>query len=207
MKEMNVVKIVGAVLVAALVIVAIKVITNHLYGNEGGEGAPEPAQQAASAAPPAATKTAEKPAESPPAQPAAPAKEAAPAEAPAAPAAAPAAPAQTAAAGGGDADAGANLFKSHLCFACHSFEPDKNGAGPSLAGVYGRKAAQAPGFDYSAGLKNSGITWDEASLDKWIQGPQKVVPDAKMMLAKPVTDPTDRANITAYLKRESSKSK
>ena len=217
MKEMNVVKIVGAVLVAALVIVAIKVITNHLYGNEGGEGAPEPAQQAAPAAPPAATKTAEKPAESPPAQPAAPAKEAAPAApaeapaapaaAPAAPAAAPAAPAQTAAAGAGDADAGANLFKSHLCFACHSFEPGKNGAGPSLAGVYGRKAAQAPGFDYSAGLKNSGITWDEATIDKWVQGPQKVVSDAKMMLAKPVTDATDRANLIAYIKRESAKSK
>lgn len=216
MKEMNVVKIVGAVLVAALVIVAIKVITNHLYGNEGGEGAPEPAQQAAPAAPPAPTKTAEKPAEARPAQPAAaaPAKEAAPAapaEAPAAPAAAPAAPAAAPAApaqaGAGDADAGANLFKSHLCFACHSFEPGKNGAGPSLAGVFGRKAAQAPGFDYSAGLKNSGVTWDEASLEKWIQGPQKMVPDAKMMLAKPVADPTDRANIIAYIKRESSKSK
>lgn len=200
MNEMNVVKIAGAILVAALVIQGIRVIPGHLFGNEGGEGAPTPTEQAAPAAPPAETKTAEKPAEAPPAKPA-PAKEAA------APAPAPAAAPAQAAAGGGDADAGAGLFKSHLCFACHSFEAGKNGAGPSLAGVYGRKAAQAPGFDYSAGLKGSGITWDDASLDKWVQGPQKLVPDAKMMLAKAVTDATDRANLIAYIKRESSKSK
>ena len=200
MNEMNVVKIAGAILVAALVIQGIRVIPHHLYGTEGDEGAPAAAAQPAPAAAPAETKTAEKPAEAPPAQPA-PAKEAAPAAA--APAAAPA----QAAAGGGDADAGAAVFKSHLCFSCHSFEAGKNGAGPSLAGVYGRKAAQAPGFDYSAGLKGSGITWDDASIDKWVQGPQKVVSDAKMMLAKPVTDATERANLIAYIKRESSKSK
>lgn len=210
MKEMNAVKFVGAILVAALIVVAIKVVTNHIYGNEGGEGAPEQAQTAA--APPAETKSAEKPAQPAPAQPpaAAPAKEAAPApakEAAPAPAAAPPAAAQTAAAGGGDAEAGAAVFKAHLCFACHSFESGKNGAGPSLAGVYGRKAAQAPGFDYSAGLKGSGVTWDDASIDKWVQGPQKLVSDAKMMLAKPVTDATERANLIAYIKQESSKSK
>lgn len=201
MNEMNVVKIAGAILFAALVIQGIRVIPHHLYGTEGGEGAPAATEQAAPAAAPAETKAAEKAAETPPAQPA-PAKETA---APAAPAPA-AAPAQAAAAGG-DADAGAGLFKSHLCFACHSFEAGKNGAGPSLAGVYGRKAAQAPGFDYSAGLKNSGVTWDDASIDKWVQGPQKMVSDAKMMLAKPVTDAADRANLIAYIKRESSKSK
>ncbi len=97
------------------------------------------------------------------------------------------------------------MFKGHLCFACHSFEAGHNGAGPSLAGVFGRKAGQAPGFAYSDGVKNSGIIWNEESIGKWVQGPQAVVPDAKMMLAKPVTDPKERADLIAYIQRESAK--
>ncbi|HLF58929.1 MAG TPA: c-type cytochrome [Alphaproteobacteria bacterium] len=196
MKEMTVTKILGAILFAALVVMAIKVVTNHLYGTEGEEPATEqaaPAEQAAAPAQPA-----EKPAEMK--------KEEAPAAAPAKEAA-PAAPAatETAAAGGGNADAGAQVFKNHLCFACHSFEAGKNGAGPSLHGVFGGKAGEAPGFSFSDDLKNSGLVWNEENLDKWVQGPQKVVAGAKMMLAKPVTDAGDRANLIAYIKREASK--
>ena len=46
----------------------------------------------------------------------------------------------------GDAAAGEKVFKAHLCFACHKFEEGKNGVGPSLHGVFGRKAAQAAGY-------------------------------------------------------------
>ena len=42
-------------------------------------------------------------------------------------------------------------------------------------------------------------------LEKWIQGPNKVVADTKMVLVKPVTDPKDRENLIAYIKEESSK--
>jgi cytochrome c len=105
----------------------------------------------------------------------------------------------------GDPAAGEKVFKDHLCFACHKFEAGKNGVGPSLNGVFGRKAAQAPGYEYSDALKNSGLTWTPDNLDKWVQGPQKLVPGVKMMLAKPVTDATERANLLAYVQQESTK--
>ena len=105
----------------------------------------------------------------------------------------------------GDPAAGEKVFKAHLCFACHKFEAGKNGVGPSLHGVFGRKAGEAPGYTYSDALKNSGITWTPENLDKWVQGPQKMIPDVKMMLAKPVTDPKDRENLIAYIQQESTK--
>ena len=186
------IKILGAILLAAIVYQGIRVVTKHIYENEGEPAATE---QAAPAKPPEGAAPAAKPEAAAPA--AAPAKEAAAAPAPA--------PATPAAAAAGDADAGSAVFKSHLCFACHSFEAGHNGAGPSLAGVFGQKAGQVPGFDFSAGLKNSGLTIDAAMLDKWLQGPQAMVPDSKMVLAKPVTDPKDRADLIAYIKRESAK--
>ncbi len=105
----------------------------------------------------------------------------------------------------GDPAAGEKVFKEHLCFACHKFEAGKNGVGPSLHGVFGRKAGEAPGYEYSDALKKSGIAWTPENLDKWIEGPQKLVPGAKMMLAKPVTDAKDRENLIAYLQQESTK--
>ncbi len=105
----------------------------------------------------------------------------------------------------GDAAAGEKVFKGHLCFSCHKFEEGKNGVGPSLHGVFGRKAGQAPGYSYSDGVKNSGITWTPENLDKWVQGPQAVVPGAKMILAKPVTDPKERQDLIAYIQQESTK--
>jgi cytochrome c len=108
-----------------------------------------------------------------------------------------------AAAGGGDAAAGKKVWQAHLCFACHSFEAGKNGAGPSLAGVFGRKAGEVEGFDFSDALKNANATVDAAFLEQWLQAPQKVVAGTKMVLAKPVTDATDRANLIAYIKEES----
>src|SRR4051812_12614801 len=78
-----------------------------------------------------------------------------------------------------DADAGKTVFNK--CKACH--QVDKNGVGPHLGGVFGRKAASVPDYNYSDALKKSGITWDEASLDKWLQGPSKDVPGTKMIFA------------------------
>ncbi|MGB8274661.1 MAG: c-type cytochrome, partial [Alphaproteobacteria bacterium] len=112
-------------------------------------------------------------------------------------------PAAAGAAMGGDPAAGEAVFKSHLCFACHKFEPGKNGAGPSLAGVYGRAAGGSEGFAYSDALKGSGIVWTDDSLDKWVEGPKNVVAGTKMVLAKPVTDAKDRADLIAYIKKAS----
>lgn len=83
---------------------------------------------------------------------------------------------------GGDAAKGKDLFPR--CAMCHS---DAKGApnkiGPNLWGVAGRKAGTEPGFNYSAALKGSGITWTEDNLEKWVMGPGKMVPGTRMMFA------------------------
>ncbi|PCD04669.1 cytochrome c family protein [Sphingomonas spermidinifaciens] len=90
------------------------------------------------------------------------------------------------------------------CAACHSVAPGKNGVGPTLAGVVGRKAASVPGYRYSPAMQKSGLTWNAATIARFIAAPSKVVPGTKMM-APPVTNPQDQANIVAYLKTVSGK--
>ncbi len=96
----------------------------------------------------------------------------------------------------GDAAAGEKMF-AH-CAPCHSTKPGENKLGPSLAGVVGRKAGTEPGFSYSSALKGQDITWDEASLNEWLQGPGKFVKGTKMIYSVP--DEKDRQDVIAYLK-------
>ena len=90
---------------------------------------------------------------------------------------------------------GAALYKSK-CSACHSISSNK--IGPALSGVYGRKAGTVPGYAYSEALKGSNLVWNDANIDRWLQGPQKMAKGSKMYLAVP--DPTQRKAIIAYLK-------
>lgn len=85
------------------------------------------------------------------------------------------------------------------CTACHSVEPGKHGIGPSLHGVYGTKAGEIPGYAFSEKLKASGLVWDDATLDKWLAGPMKMVPGTRMSYAG-MSDPAKRAEIIAYMK-------
>jgi cytochrome c len=91
-------------------------------------------------------------------------------------------------------------FDDH-CRECHSFLKDDNRLGPSLYGVIGRKAGSLEGFAYSESLKDSGVTWDEPTLDKWIANPGAVIPGNQM--SPPyggVADAAIRKRIIAYLK-------
>ncbi|MEO6152031.1 MAG: c-type cytochrome [Croceibacterium sp.] len=85
------------------------------------------------------------------------------------------------------------------CSACHSTEPGKNGIGPSLAGIYGDKAATVPGYDFSDAMKSSGLTWNQATLDRYLTDPKGVVPGTKMTFAG-VKDAAKRKAIIDYLK-------
>ena len=100
----------------------------------------------------------------------------------------------------GDAAKGKKVFNK--CKACHSLEVGKNKIGPSLAGVIGRAAGTAEGYKkYSKAMKESGITWDEESLNTFITKPKKMVPGTKMTFGG-VRKEGDRDNLIAYLKQE-----
>src|SRR5260370_37561643 len=71
-------------------------------------------------------------------------------------------------AGDGDAVRGKAVFEKR-CTGCHAMDADREG--PRLAGVFGRKAGSVAEFTYSAGLKNSGITWTDATLERWLSDP------------------------------------
>ncbi|HEV7715551.1 MAG TPA: PQQ-dependent sugar dehydrogenase, partial [Steroidobacteraceae bacterium] len=103
----------------------------------------------------------------------------------------------TAQAAAADANAGKLVFRAQ-CALCHSAEPDDNGGaqGPSLNGVFGRPAASDERFGYTKALKDSHLTWDGATLDRFLTSPTTVVPGSAMVIPVPKTD--DRQNVIAY---------
>ena len=85
------------------------------------------------------------------------------------------------------------------CAPCHSIGPGaKNKVGPEQNGLVGRKAGSVEGFNYSEAMKNSGITWDEATLDEYITDPKKKVPGNKMVFPG-IKDELQRGDLIAYL--------
>ena len=110
----------------------------------------------------------------------------------------PALRAADAAAPAGDAAHGQILFQQQACALCHAVSTGGGGGqGPSLVGIVGRKAATMPGFGYTPALKNSGITWDAASLDKFLANPSGTVLGTNMVV--PVPKAEDRRDLIAYL--------
>ncbi len=99
----------------------------------------------------------------------------------------------------GDASRGRKLFRP--CAACHTLDAGKRERfGPTLDGIFGRKAASIDAYPYSAALQATGIVWDEETLDAWIAGPRAFVPGAGMNF-EGVADPADRADLIAYLRQ------
>ncbi len=91
-----------------------------------------------------------------------------------------------------------------LCRSCHTIvQSGANMTGPNLYGVFGAKAAGKSGYTYSDALKAKGLTWDAATLDQWLAGPQTFVPGTKMSFPG-LRDPNDRRDVIGYLKVASS---
>jgi cytochrome c len=98
----------------------------------------------------------------------------------------------------GDSARGARAFGA--CAACHTLEPGRHLTGPSLAGVWGRKAGALESFPrYSAALKRSGIVWNERTLDAWLANPERNVP-GNYMLFRGISDERTRADLAAFLR-------
>lgn len=101
---------------------------------------------------------------------------------------------------GGDAAAGATVFKK--CQACHTATKPTNKVGPSLMGVVGRQVATVAGFKYSPAMLEfgkGGKVWDEATLSAYLAAPKDVVPKGRMAFAG-LKKPEDIANVIEYLK-------
>jgi cytochrome c len=98
-----------------------------------------------------------------------------------------------------DAAAGEKVFAK--CKLCHQIgESAKNFVGPVLNGVVGRKAGTYPDYHYSDANKNSGLTWDEATLKEYLKDPKAKVPGTKMVFPGLSSD-EDIGNVIAYLKQ------
>ncbi|MFI5023533.1 MAG: c-type cytochrome [Alphaproteobacteria bacterium] len=100
----------------------------------------------------------------------------------------------------GDVAAGEKVYTAQ-CKACHSLDSGKNGIGPSLSGVVGRKSGAGAGFKYSDAMAKGDMTWDEASLAKYLKSPKDVVPGNKM-LAGALKSDDDIQNVIAFLKEK-----
>jgi cytochrome c len=94
----------------------------------------------------------------------------------------------------GNPDHGEHLYETR-CGGCHAV--DTNRVGPLHRGVFGRRAGTAPGYAYSPALQRSGLTWDAATLDRWLSGPTRLVPGTRMGISVPASQ--DRQDIIAYL--------
>jgi len=86
-----------------------------------------------------------------------------------------------------------------VCGACHSVTPGDHGIGPSLAGVFGDKAGSQAGFDYTDAMKESGLTWNEANLNRFLEDPRGVVPGTTMAYAG-LKNAAQRQAVIDYLK-------
>jgi cytochrome c len=94
----------------------------------------------------------------------------------------------------GVAAAGQSLFEDR-CASCHAAAGASQG--PSLKGVFNRKAGSLPGYNYSAALRGSGLVWNAPTLDRFLTDPAKLVPGTAMAVQIP--DPHQRRDLISYL--------
>ncbi len=98
-----------------------------------------------------------------------------------------------------DVAAGEKVFAK--CKVCHQVgESAKNGVGPVLNGIIGRQAGSVEGYNYTPANKNSGLTWDEATMKEYLKNPRVKIPGTKMVFPG-LPNEADIDNVIAYLKQ------
>jgi cytochrome c len=100
----------------------------------------------------------------------------------------------------GNAARGEAVFEKR-CIGCHTLTQDREG--PRLHGVYGRASGSVPGFTYSAALKKADMVWSDESLERWLQGPEDMVPGTNMDFR--VVKAQERADLVRFLRESSGK--
>jgi cytochrome c len=96
----------------------------------------------------------------------------------------------------GDAAKGKKVFNK--CKTCHSLEAGKNKIGPSLHGLFGRTAGSVEGFKYSDAMAESGIVWDEETIELFVTKPKDMMPGTKMVFTG-LKKEDQRKDLIAYL--------
>jgi cytochrome c len=97
----------------------------------------------------------------------------------------------------GDPAAGDDVFIK--CSGCHQVGPGAaNSIGPTLNGMVGRAAGTVAGYDYSAALKDSKLSWNHDTLAAFLVNAKQVVPGTKMSYAG-LKNPQDVEDLIAYL--------
>jgi cytochrome c len=101
-------------------------------------------------------------------------------------------------------DHGAEIFRA--CVACHTLGADQaNRAGPTLAGLFGRRIATAPGYNFSEALKRLDIVWTPETVSKLFEiGPAAYTPGTKMPEQR-ISSEQDRAALVQFLERATKK--
>lgn len=98
----------------------------------------------------------------------------------------------------GDPEAGKRAFAK--CIACHSVESGQHKpTGPSLAGIFDRKAGTAAGFRYSPAMQKADLVWNDGNLDKYLENPRTFIRGNRMAFPGVRSD-RERADLIAYLK-------
>jgi len=96
-----------------------------------------------------------------------------------------------------DVAAGEQSFRK--CLPCHAIGAGaKNKVGPELNGLDGRHSGTAPGYSYSEANKKSGIVWDKANFEKYINDPRAMIPGTKMIFPG-IKNPKEVDNLWAYV--------
>ena len=101
-------------------------------------------------------------------------------------------------------DPGAEVFRA--CVACHTLSPDEgNKAGPTLAGIFGRRIATLPGYNFSPALKKLDIVWTPETVAKLFEvGPMTYTPGTKMPEQK-ISAAEDRKALVEFLAKATKK--
>jgi len=98
-----------------------------------------------------------------------------------------------------DAVADNQLVFNNVCRTCHTLKEGDNRLGPNLHNIIGRKAGSVPDYGYSSAMKDADLTWDRATLDRFIANPDQMVPGNRMKPYGGLTSAEERAKIIAYL--------
>lgn len=100
-----------------------------------------------------------------------------------------------------EAEDDGQLLFNNACRTCHTVKEGDNRLGPSLHKIIGRKAGALPDYGYSSAMKQGDVTWDEATLDRFIANPDAVVPGNAMKPYAGISSAEDRKKLIAFLQK------